>query len=201
MEPIVWAFLLGLGAYSLKARDERRRITLLGSQLRHYQIEKLMEQLIQGYQRALDEAEPGRRSLIWANLEGAEQQLAAQFSRFSADVGRLPAEQTRVCRVPLPLADRWWPQSTADLRALLDVHARGLRAVADNADQQPPAARARMLMAEMLLMQHTCHWFCKSRTVASARLLARHQSSHEQVLQAVSAQTRQGYQRALRVVA
>jgi uncharacterized RmlC-like cupin family protein len=44
-------------------------------------------------------------------------------------------------------------------------------------------------------MQHTCHWYCKSKTVASARLLARHHTSYEQVLAAVSAETRTAYGR------
>jgi hypothetical protein len=51
-----------------------------------------------------------------------------------------------------------------------------------------------MLSAELYLMQHTCHWFCKSRTVASARLLARHKTSYQQVLESVSPQTRQAYE-------
>lgn len=40
---------------------------------------------------------------------------------------------------------------------------------------------------------HSCHWFCKSKVVASARLLARHQTSHDQVLRSVTAETRQAY--------
>ena len=39
-------------------------------------------------------------------------------------------------------------------------------------------------------MQHTCHWFCNSKTVASARLLARHQTTYEQVLASVTPETR-----------
>ena len=49
------------------------------------------------------------------------------------------------------------------------------------------------LSAELFLFQHSCHWYCRSHAVASARLLARHQTSHDQVLQAVSERTRQGY--------
>jgi hypothetical protein len=47
----------------------------------------------------------------------------------------------------------------------------------------------------MLLMQHTCHWFCKSKTVASARLMARHKTTHQQVVDAVSPETRREYVR------
>jgi hypothetical protein len=43
-------------------------------------------------------------------------------------------------------------------------------------------------------MQHSCHWFCRSKVVASARMLARHKTSYEQLLAAVSPETRQAYQ-------
>ena len=56
-----------------------------------------------------------------------------------------------------------------------------------------PKAKAFTLSAELFLMQHTCHWFCKSKTVASARMLARHKTSYQQVLDAVSPQTRNAY--------
>ena len=49
------------------------------------------------------------------------------------------------------------------------------------------------MSAERFLMQHTCHWYCKSKTVASARMLARHQTSYEQLLDAVSPETRSAY--------
>jgi hypothetical protein len=48
-------------------------------------------------------------------------------------------------------------------------------------------------MAEMFLMQHSCHWFCKSRTIASARMLRQHQTSYEQALHVVSPETREAY--------
>jgi hypothetical protein len=43
------------------------------------------------------------------------------------------------------------------------------------------------------LMQHTCHWFCKTKGVASARLLVRHQTAYAQVLDAVGSETRAAY--------
>ena len=49
------------------------------------------------------------------------------------------------------------------------------------------------MMAELFLMQHSCHWFCKSKPVASARLILRHQTPYEQVLQSVAPDTRQAY--------
>ena len=48
-------------------------------------------------------------------------------------------------------------------------------------------------MAELFLMQHTCHWYCKSKPVASARLMARHQTGYAQVIDAVDPATRRAY--------
>jgi hypothetical protein len=42
-------------------------------------------------------------------------------------------------------------------------------------------------------MQHTCHWYCRSKRIASARLLRRHKPTHEQVLASVAPQTRRAY--------
>jgi hypothetical protein len=49
------------------------------------------------------------------------------------------------------------------------------------------------LLAEILLMQHSCHWYCKSQAVACARLLARHQTSYRKVLDSVDPTTRAHY--------
>ena len=193
MDVFLIAFLLGLGYFTLKGRSERERIALLGSHLRRYQIEKLMEQLNHGYLRALGEPEAERRAPMWAALGEAEAQLLEQLSAFAADIGRLPAEQTRLCRFSLPMIDRWLPQSTLDLRAVLRVHADALQAAVANHGQRSAKARAHTLMAELMLFQHTCHWFCKSRSVASFRLLARHRTAYEQVLEAVAAPTRRAY--------
>jgi hypothetical protein len=45
----------------------------------------------------------------------------------------------------------------------------------------------------MLLLQHTCHWICKSRAVASARMMVRHKTSYALLLQSVSPETRLAY--------
>ena len=42
-------------------------------------------------------------------------------------------------------------------------------------------------------MQHSCHWFCKSRGVASARLLVRHKTPYMKVLDSVTPATRRAY--------
>ena len=56
-----------------------------------------------------------------------------------------------------------------------------------------PRDKAFTLSAELFLIQHTCHWFCNSKDIASARLLMRHKTTYAQVLQAVDADTRNAY--------
>lgn len=193
MDILLLALVLAMVYVVFKSRDEKRHIGLLASHLQALQIEKLMEQLVQGYMRALDAAEPARREQIWGQLEITERQLAEQFNRLAVSVANEDAASTRVSKVPLPMADQWWPRQTFDLRQALAIHARGLAAVVENLAGRSLRDKAYAAMAEVLLMQHTCHWFCKSKTVASARLLARHKTAYVQVLQAVSPATREAY--------
>ncbi len=178
-----------------RAREQRQRIALLARQLGRYQIEKHMETLTQGYLRALAEADPARREQVFSLLQQTELALDAEFSRFVIDFARLDASHTRVSRLPLylPGATQWLGQYTFDLRKLFAVHAAGIHRAVQAAGQEPVRDRAFTLLAELLLMQHSCHWFCKSKAIASARLVARHQSPYAQVLGSVSAQTRTAY--------
>jgi hypothetical protein len=187
--------VVAAAAFVLKSIDQRRRIALLGHHLRDFRIEKLMEDLNQGYMRALDEDDPQRRAQIWHLLEPTEVSLRSQFERFAAAFSRLDAADTRISTLPLalPFADRWMPAATFDAREAFALHARGIAAAVGNARGRTPKDRAFVLSAEMLLMQHTCHWFCRSRTVASARMLARHQTRHAQLVEAVDPDTRRAY--------
>jgi hypothetical protein len=195
MEILTLVALLLVGAYILKSRDQRQRIALLGSHLGQYQIEKLMESLTQGYLRCLGEDDPERRQQIWSLLDTTEQQLSAQFDNFAAEFARVPEAQTRVSKLPIaiPYAHTLFPSATFDLREALKIHARGIAGVTKNALGRSAKSKAFTMSAELFLMQHTCHWFCKSKTVASARMLARHQTSYEQLLDAVSPETRSAY--------
>jgi hypothetical protein len=195
MELLPLVILLFIGFLLLKKSEQRKRIALLGRHLSHYQIEKLMETLAAGYLRALGESEPQRREQIWRHLDGAEAQLSQQFSRFSADFSRLNGADTRVSTLalPIPYAANWFPQATFDARKALALHADALTQAVSNPSHRTLKQKAFMLSAELFLIQHTCHWFCNSKTVASARLLARHKTSHEQVLAAVAPETRAAY--------
>lgn len=186
---------LVVGFQFLKAQEQRRRIYLLGGYLSQYQIEKLMENVTEGYLRALGEDEPERRAQIWSMLGTAEQELSQQFQRFAADFAKVWNGQTQVSTLAfaLPYADKLFPRHTFDMRHLLAIHAEGIAAAAENRQQLSQRDKAYTMTAELLLMQHSCHWFCRSRAVASARVQARHQTSYQQLIDAVSPQTRAAY--------
>jgi hypothetical protein len=195
MEYFGLAMLIVLGTQLLKTSEQRQRIALLGSHLGRYQIEKLMENLTEGYLRWLGETDAERREQIWRLLNQTEERLSAQFDSFAAGFARVDAVQSRISRIPvaIPYAQRLFPRASFDLRQALALHAAGIRAAMRNEDRQSAKAKAFRMSAELFLMQHTCHWYCKSKTVASARLLARHQTSHQQVVDAVGPATRSAY--------
>jgi hypothetical protein len=195
MELFIPLMLLAFGAYILKSKDQARRIALLGSHLQKHQIEKLMESLTQGYLRALGESNPERQTQVWAYLAAAETDLCAQFTLFAAEFAKLDPADTAVSKLPIaiPYADKLFPAATFDMRQALNLHARALTEAANNSRHQSPKNKAFTLSAELFLMQHTCHWFCRSKTVASARTLTRHQTPYAQLLASVAPETRRAY--------
>lgn len=196
MEIIIFLLLaLVLGFQYLKIREQRRRISLLGGYLSQYQIEKLMENLTEGYLRALGEDDPDRRAQIWSMLGTAEQELNSQFKRFAEDFAKVWADKTLVSTLQFafPYADKLFPRHTFDMRHALAIHAEGIAAAAENRRSLSLRDKAYTMSAELFLMQHTCHWFCRSRAVASARMQVRHQTSHVQLIESVSPQTREAY--------
>ena len=195
LEIFILPLMLAIGVYVLKSRDQNRRIALLGSYLGRHQIEKLMESLTEGYLRALGERDPERRAQIWQLLTTSETALCEQFNRFVADFSKVDEADARVSKFALafPYADKMFPAATFDLRKVLAIHARGITTLANNSVNQPSNNKAFTLSAELFLMQHTCHWFCRSKAVASARMLARHKTSYAQLLDAVAPETRKAY--------
>ena len=109
-------------------------------------------------------------------------------------------EDARVSRLPiaLPFADKLFPAATFDMRKALAIHAKGITHVMQNTGHLSAKDRAYMMTAELFLMQHTCHWYCKSKTIASARMMARHQTPHEQLVNSVSEPTRKACRRSSR---
>ena len=187
--------LAAIGIWMLNSQQQRKRIALLAELLRPYQIERLMETLIQGYLRAMGEPDAERRAQVLGVLQGTEAQLCEQFERFASDFQKVPAPLARVSRLPLalPFALHWLSSASFDMREAVTVHARGIARAARNEAALSPRDRAFTMTAELLLMQHTCHWFCKSRAIASARVMARHKTPHAQLVASVSPETRAAY--------
>ncbi len=195
MDFFVLSLLLACVAYFFQRRDELRRITLLAGHLGQYQIEKLMETLTEGYMRALGEADPARQQQIWSMLSTTEQALCEQFKRLVADFSRLDAGTTCASKLPVSIfyTGKWLPGSTFDFRQALGIHAQGICQAANRDPGVSARDKAFTMLAELFLMQHSCHWFCKSKTVASTRLVLRHQTAYEKVLESVAPATRQAY--------
>lgn len=192
--------VLGIAASVQKAREQQARVALLAQYLRPFQIEQQMEALIDGYLRWLGEADAERARQIRGVLAGTEQALAGQFQRFAADVAGMPAPLAQVSKLPLwiPWAQQLLPRwRLFDVREAFAIHARGIAEVAANTTGLGEKALARRMMAELLLMQHTCHWFCRSKAVADARLVLRHQTAWQQALDTVSPQTARAYRELL----
>ncbi len=195
MELLLFALALAAGTHVVRRREQHARIQLLARHLQGRPVERLMETLLDGYLRALGEDDPQRRDAIWATLDATEAQLCAELEGLAASFADVWPDDALVSTLPLalPYAHKLFPRATFDMRRALQLHADGVAAVAANAEGLSRRDKAYRLTAELLLFQHTCHWFCRSRTVASARLLARHRTPYEQVLAAVSPQTREAY--------
>ena len=154
-----------------------------------------MAQLTDGYLRALGEKDPARSEPVWQNLASTEEALQTELQQLAADLHEVWGERMRVSRWPMgiPQATRFFPQASFDFRALVKLHADGFAQALRNADGLDRRDRAFRITAELLLFQHSCHWFCRSKNLASARLLARHRTAYEQVLAAVAPATRTAY--------
>ncbi len=193
MHPLALTVLVVLGYVFLNWYDQAKRIVLLSRLLSSYQIEALMERLNNGYMRALSMEDGERQDLAFEQQHATEQQLAEQLRKLSKDVEQQRPADVRISRLPVPFARHWLPMLTFDLASAISVHANGVSALADYPEELPPKQRARQLLAEVLLMQHTCHWFCRNRRMASARLMQRHQTRYQDVLAMVSTKTRESY--------
>ncbi|OZI45613.1 hypothetical protein CEK29_05075 [Bordetella genomosp. 5] len=180
----------------LRVQYQRSHIALLGRHLANLQLEKHMETLTQGYARAIREESEPRQLQILETFAPSERSLASQARALANSLRDENPQATRMTALSfcVPYAERFLPNGMLrDFRVLIAIHANGLRHVVDNAEGLDPKARAFHLSAELYLLQHSCHWFCKSRAVADARLLLRHQVNHRKVLESVSEVTRRPY--------
>ena len=195
MELILLSAFAAAIAWKLKSQEQNRRIVLLAGYLGKFKLETHMQTLTEGYLRALGEADPERRDQVWNLLRATEQDLSTQFSRLAADIAGADAEETRVSQFPvhIPFATRLLPGATFDFRQLMAVHASGIARAAQEQAGVSARDHAFTMSAELFLMQHSCHWFCKSKTVASARVFTRHKTAYAQLLASVAPQTRAAY--------
>ncbi|MFZ9297671.1 MAG: hypothetical protein ACO24Y_05005 [Hylemonella sp.] len=195
MEFFLALLLLLVGGQYAKGRDQRQRIALLSRHLGNYPIERLMQTLTEGYLQALEQADKEARDQAWSRLAEAEAELCGHLSRFVQEFSQVWSDRTQVSTLPLalPFGTKLFPRQAFDLRQALAIHARGIAQTVENQEQRAPKDKAFTMTAELLLMQHSCHWYCRSRAVATARMLARHQTHYAQLLQAVSPATRQAY--------
>jgi len=179
----------------LRVRYQRTHIALLGQHLAGMQLERHMETLTQGYTRAIREESEARQLQVLDTFAQTERAVAAQVQSLATAMQKesAPAASMSVLSFCVPNVERFLPSLARDFRELLHVHAKGLRHVVDNTDQWDAKTRAYHLSAELYLLQHSCHWFCKSRAVADARLMLRHQVNHQKVLDSVSVVTRSAY--------
>jgi hypothetical protein len=195
MELLSLLALIAIGLFALKTKDQKQRIALLASHLGKYRVEALMKDLTEGYSRALGEKDTERQAQVWNLQTTTEAELCSQFSRFVAEFAKVDTVQARVSKLPwpIPFATLLFPAATFDMRKALSIHAHGLNNAQQNSGGQSAKGKAFALSAEMLLMQHTCHWFCRSRTTASARMMVRNQTSYAQLVAAVSPGSRAAY--------
>jgi hypothetical protein len=179
----------------LRVRYQRAHIALLGGHLAGLRLEKHMETLTQGYARAINEQSESRQLQVLETFALTERAVAAQVQSLADAMQKESAQATALGTFAfcVPYVERVLPAAARDFRALLRIHAAGLRHAVDNEEQLDPKTRAFHLSAELYLFQHSCHWFCKSRAVADARLIMRHQVQHQKALDSVSAVTRSAY--------
>ncbi|QCB48117.1 hypothetical protein [Hydrogenophaga sp. PAMC20947] len=200
MDLLIPLLFFAFGAFVIKNAEQRQRIAWLSAILGPIKLEKSMETLATGYMRALAETDPERSDPIWRMLEGSEATLVQQLDRLARDGQNLTPVQARVSRwsMALPMATRLFPDASFDLREALRIHSTGFAQGVANAEELPRKQQARRLLAEMFLFQHTCHWYCRSKAVASARLMMRHQTTYEQALALVSPSTRKALEALLK---
>jgi hypothetical protein len=196
MDALLLIFPLVLLVLFVQRSDQQRRIALLARHLGAFRIEPQMQQLTEGYLRALGTGDTAQAAPVWASLAATETALQTELAQLAASLAPVWGEQVRVSRWPVdvPLATRFFPRIGFDFRALVALHAEGVARALRNDEELDRRDRAFRTTAELLLFQHSCHWFCRSRQRASARLLAQHRTGYTQVLDAVSPATRKAYE-------
>jgi len=196
MDFVLILFVMAIAWHVLRIRYQRARIGLLARLLANMNLERHLETLTQGYTRAIHEEGESRQRQIFDTFTQTEQAVATNVRTLAESTQKESASDTVMTTFAFcaPYAERYVPAfALRDFRALLHIHAAGIRGAIDNTAGKDSKTRAFHIAAELYLFQHSCHWFCKSRTVADARLLMRHKVDHKKVLESVTPQTRTAY--------
>lgn len=196
MDTVLILLIVAAAWQLLRVRYQRSHVVLLGQHLANLQLERHMETLTQGYTRAINEETETRQLQVLETFAQTERAIALQVQSL-ANAMQKESEQAAsmgVTRFCVPYIELFLPVFTRDFRKLLTIHAAGLRHVVDNEEGWGAKDRAFHLSAELYLLQHSCHWFCRSRAMADARLALLHQVQYQKVLESVSGLTRDAYQ-------
>ena len=196
MEFALILLVVAVAWHMARVRYQRARIALLGRHLANMNLERHMETLTQGYTRAIHEDSESRQRQVLETFAQTEAAVATNVRTLAEAMQKESASDTAMGTLAfcVPFIERLAPAvPLRDFRALLHIHAAGLRASIDNTAGKDPKTRAFHIAAELYLLQHSCHWFCKSRTVADARLMMRHKVEHRKVVESVSEVTRLAY--------
>ena len=115
---ILILFALAVGVFALKNREQHQRIALLSGVLSRFEIEKLMETLMDGYVRSLGEERTERQAQVWGYLSAQEDKLCAQFRQFADAFAQVWADNALISKLPIaiPWAHKLFPVQTFDAR-------------------------------------------------------------------------------------
>ena len=130
MPSLTFLALLFAVLYFVKSKQQFARISLLGAHLGRYRLEKLMEDLSEGYLRALDEKDGDRQQQLWNHLEQKEVQLSDQLQRLALDFAQVQSPLVKVGKWPVaPVRPDiqswhvpWWPHLHKDVRQQYNRH-------------------------------------------------------------------------------
>lgn len=122
-------FVVVIVVWVLAVRAEQaQRMALLGGYLGRYRIDKLMDELPQGYLQALAEPDADRQRALWTHLALLEARLLDECRSFKVDFADVWPEKALVSRIPraVPQTTLLFPPVTFDLRKALAIHVDGL---------------------------------------------------------------------------
>lgn len=196
MDVVLILLVMAIAWHLLRAKYQRERIGLLASHLTNMNLERHLETLTTGYSRAIHEDSASRQRQVFETFAQAEQAVATNVRTLAESFQKEAAADTAMTTFAFcaPYPQRYVPaMALRDFRALLQIHAAGIRQAIDHTSPDDPRTRAFHIAAELYLFQHSCHWFCKSRAVADARLMLRHKVDHAKVLASVTRLTQSAY--------